>query len=111
MKFVYKINIICLIIISLIIPFIQNVDAQQEINETIQISEYYKHGFELEKNDIISLNLTADHYANFIFLSETALIDYEINGVAKPAHENWYKLNTTKFFEFIKIRNFKTTKK
>ncbi len=103
MKFIYKISIICLIIVSLIILFIQNVDAQQEINETIQISEYYKHGFELENNAIIILNLTTDHYANFFFLSETALIDYEINGIAKPVHENWYKINTTKFFENITV--------
>lgn len=103
MTFIYKVNIICLIIISLIIPFIQNVDAQQEINETIQLNEYYKHRFELEKDDIIIFNLTTDHYANFFFLSETALIDYEINDIAKPVHENWYKINTTKFFENISV--------
>ncbi len=103
MRWTSKINIIYLIIISFIILSIQNADALQELNKTIQINEYYKQEFGLETGDILNLNLTTDIYADFFFLSEQSLIDYEINKAAKPSHVNWYKLNTTSFSENLTV--------
>lgn len=103
MRCISKINIICLIIICLILLYIENVDAVQEINKTIQINEYYKQGFDLGAGDNLSLNLTTDNYADFFFLSEQGLIDYEISKVPKPSHVNWYRLNTTSFSENLTV--------
>ena len=103
MKAFPKFMIFYFIFICLILLSAQNVNAQEEVNITIQQDENYKHRFNLEKGDTLRLNLISEYPTNFFFLSEQGLINYEINKVVKPSHENWYQLNDTFFTENLTV--------
>lgn len=103
MKVLQEFILFYFIIICLILLSAQNVSAQEEVNITIQPNEFYKHRFNLEKSDTLRLNLIAEYYTDFFFLSEQGLINYEINKVAKPSHENWYRINATFFTENLTV--------
>ena len=74
MKALLKLIIFYFIFICLILLSAQNVNAQEEVNITIQENENYKHRFNLEKGDTLRLNLISEYPANFFFLSEQGLI-------------------------------------
>ena len=92
-----------LIVTLFFVPVGAEVVATIEVNESIQIGDYYKNRTILENGWNLSVNITTNSPVDVFVLSKKDFIDYEVNGVVSPPHTEWYSLNTTSFQKNLNV--------
>jgi hypothetical protein len=88
-------NILILLTLLFVLSSFPAFAAIQKVNSTVERNNFYKIEQPIIKDDTVTINLTANGSVDIFIFSEQDLIDYQVNGIIKPTHLLWFKLNTT----------------